>query len=398
MTDTDVASNAPDPRADVARIAGACVIAVLAVVLGYLAITVPGAWFPRAETLAWGARQLALVRGAGTLAGDELVVTASGTDGTVVVSVETDFRTDRYPAIAWAAIDLPEGGDVRLLWRNDVAPARVNSAPLVVESGRPRMAMLADDPAWIGRIKGLALAVATRVDKPLHVRGVAAKPLGAFEVLSDRAREWFAFEPWTGQSIDSVTGGADLQDLPLPAVLALVAVLAVAVAMARARIGRRSGAVVPAVAIAVFALGWALLDVRETANLARQVTSTATRYGGLDWQQKHLAAEDGDVFAFVERARALLPRAPVRIFVAAEAHYHRARAAYHLYPHNVYHDPLRDTLPRAEQVRSGDWLLIYRRPGAQYDPAAKRLRWDGGQPIAAELMLAGDGAALFRAE
>jgi hypothetical protein len=174
--------------------------------------------------------------------------------------------------------------------------------------------------------------------------------------------------------------------------------LALALLLALMLLGRRSLAFVPMALIVLFAGGWLVLDTRSMVNLVRQVTETASRYRGLDWREKHVAAEDGELFAFVERARAELPAAPVRVFVAAEAHYFRGRAAYHLYPHNVFYDPLRDTLPRADQMRSGDWILIFRRRGAQYDAAAKRLRWDAGAPIAAELKLAGSGAALFRVE
>jgi hypothetical protein len=398
MTDTTVQTNAGDPHADHRRLAMVCVIAVLAVALGYVAIAVPGSWFPRADVLGWGARQLQLVRGTGTLVGDELVVTAPGPDGSVLISLETDFRTDQYPGIAWFAIDLPEGGDVRFLWRNDVTPTRVSSVAVTIESGRPRVLSLADHPAWVGRIKGIALLIATRIDKPLHVRGAVAKPMGAFDLLADRAREWFAFEPWTGESIDSVAGGADLQDLPLPVLIVAIVSLALALLLALMLLGRRSLAFVPMALIVLFAGGWLVLDARSMVNLVRQVMETASRYRGLDWREKHVAAEDGELFAFVERARAELPAAPVRVFVAAEAHYFRGRAAYHLYPHNVFYDPLRDTLPRADQMRSGDWILIFRRRGAQYDAAAKRLRWDAGAPIAAELKLAGSGAALFRVE
>ena len=391
-------ANAVEPRSDFARLVAAALVAIVITMLAYVAALTPGAWFPRQDPVAWGARQLALVRGTGSLAGDKLVVTSSGADGSVLISLEADVRSDQYPAIAWSAIDIPEGADVRLLWRNDVAPARLNTAKISVESGRPLPTVLAGNPAWIGRIKGLALLVATRLDKPLHVRGVVAKPMGVFDVLRDRFREWLAYEPWTGESINAVTGGADLQDLPLPALAAAIGALTVAIWFGWTRLARRSVAWLPFAVIGVFVAGSAMLDVRYTWNLVRQVADTAARYKGMDWREKHLAAEDGELFAFIEKARAALPPPPARVFVAAEAHYLRGRAAYHLYPYNVFYDPVRDVMPRADQLRPGDWLLVYQRRGAQYDAAARRLRWDGGEPVAAELTLAGKGAALFRIE
>jgi hypothetical protein len=46
-------------------------------------------------------------------------------------------------------------------------------------------------------------------------------------------------------------------------------------------------------------------------------------------------------------------------------------------------------------MRPGDWILVWQRPGIQYDPAQHKLRWDGQQIVSAEAKLVGDGAALF---
>ena len=38
-------------------------------------------------------------------------------------------------------------------------------------------------------------------------------------------------------------------------------------------------------------------------------------YAGKDWREKHLAAEDGALFEFIEKVRAKLPAAPARVFM-----------------------------------------------------------------------------------
>jgi len=58
----------------------------------------------------------------------------------------------------------------------------------------------------------------------------------------------------------------------------------------------------------------------------------------------------------------------VRLFVASEAIYFRERAAFHLYPHNVYANPHGNELPSPDQVKPGDWMLVYQRRGVQFDP------------------------------
>ena len=80
----------------------------------------------------------------------------------------------------------------------------------------------------------------------------------------------------------------------------------------------------------------------------------------------------------------------------ADEHYLRDRGAYHLYPHNVYYEPYRNAIPASSLMRPGDYFVAYQRRGVQYDPASRRLRWDGGEPVAAELLLTAPGGALFR--
>jgi hypothetical protein len=41
-------------------------------------------------------------------------------------------------------------------------------------------------------------------------------------------------------------------------------------------------------------------------------------------------------------------------------------------------------------------MVVYQRRGVQYDAAQQRLRWEGGAPVSAELLLADAGAAVFR--
>jgi hypothetical protein len=135
-----------------------------------------------------------LTRGTGELTNRGFVVSKPDASGLALLSIATDFRAADYPAIAWAVSDLAEGADVRLLWRSDIRPDRLNSVTLRVAASRGLPALLAGNPAWIGRITGLALAIHDPLAQPAYVLGVVAKPMGATELLRDRVGEWFAFE------------------------------------------------------------------------------------------------------------------------------------------------------------------------------------------------------------
>jgi hypothetical protein len=374
----------------------ALAVAVVVVLLAYLAFSVPASWFPPSPVKQWSARDLTLPRGSGGAVNNELVVTGTDAAGQVYIAAVTDLRARDYATIAWNARDVPLDADVHFIWRTDYAPKRIFSLPVTVEAGRLLPVVVASDAGWLGHVTGIALAVRGAVPQPFVISGVAAKPSGALGVLEDRAREWLAFEPWSGTSINIIAGGDDVQALPLPLLLAVSIALAAAVMLLLRRFRPAAVATNVAAAIAImFAASWLVLDARWTWNLARQVQATLAQYGGKDWRGKHEAAEDGALFAFIQKARAELPAAPVRIFVASDTEYFRERAAFHLYPHNVYAEPRRNVLPAPDRVKPGDWMLVYQRRGVQFDPAAGNLRWDGGAPVAAQMKLRGDGAALF---
>lgn len=372
------------------------VVSTVLCTLGYLALTVPGNWFGRLPTLQWTARELTVTQGAAQFSDDGLRINAPGADGIAIVSVETSFRSAGYAAVAWDTADVPEGLAAALVWRNQYEPGRRFTRPLVVEARRLLPITLADDPNWIGRINGLALVMHGELAKPMLIRGVEAKPMTAAQILRDRVREWLTFEPWSGGSINSRNGGADAQDLPLPFALAAIVGLALMLYALLARWRPRwTGPFRPLVAGGLFVAAWLILDIPWQWNLARQAHATFEKYAGKSWRERHLAAEDGVLFAFIEKARDKLPPPPVRVFMAADGLYFRDRGAYHLYPYNVFFNPYQNTLPDASQMHSGDYLIVFRRKGVQFDPAQKKLRWDGGAPIDAELLFAESGGALF---
>ena len=366
-------------------------------VLGYLALGVQGSWFTSAPALHWTPDAMAVSRGTASLGPEGLVLTAPDAGGTTIVTLTTSLRSSSYPVIAWQSSGVPDNVEAALLWRSDYAPGRVFNRRLTIDAGRIQPFSLESERNWKGTISGLALGLKGSYQKPILVQGATAKTMSAGEVLSDRVREWFTFETWNGASINTIIGGADVQDLPMPFALAVVVGLAALFYAALARwrplwVGPSGGVIIGT----MFVAAWFALDMRLQWNFLRQVESTAKQYAGKSWQERHLAAEDKMVFAFIEKVRDKLPPPPLRVFVVGDEHYFRDRGAYHLYPYNVFFDPWSSTLPPSSAVRSGDYLVVFEPAGTQYEPSQQRLHWGAGPLISAELVLADGGAALFK--
>ena len=186
-----------------------------------------------------------------------------------------------------------------------------------------------------------------------------------------------------------------MQELPLSAVLVLSLLLAVIAWYAWARRRGRAAAWPMAIA-ASFVVAWMVLDIQWIANLTRQVAETREQFGGKDWRARHEAADDGEVFKFIERVRDKLPATPARVFMLADAAPLRGRGAYYLYPHNVLFDPFGNALPRAGSLRAGDYVIVYHRRGVQYNREARRLRFEGGDSVEADMIMVEPGAAVFK--
>jgi len=378
-------------------LAAVFLVSAVLCMLGYLALAAPGPWFGGARTLHWNPGELAVTRGSALRTREGLVISAPDAMQTVVIAINTSFRSRDYALIAWDAAGVPDDVEATLLWSNDYASSRMFRRTLTVEAGRIAPALVVQDRDWLGRINGLALVLQGSFTEPIMLRGAAAKPMSAGQVLGDRLEEWFAFEPWNGTSINTLTGGADTQDLPLPALLAAIAVVAALAYAGLVRLKPHFFESVPGAGVAgLFVIAWVVIDARWQWNLLRQVRVTHAQYASKSWHDRHLAAEDGPVFAFIEKGRAKLPAPPARVFMVADEHYFRDRGAYHLYPYNVYFDPSANSMPPPSAVRPGDYLVVYQRRGVEYDPSRQRLRWEGSAFIDAELLLVDTGAALFR--
>jgi hypothetical protein len=377
--------------------AAAAFVASLAVcAVAYLAFAAPGPWLQAPPSLRWSAQEMTAARGKAQLRPEGLVIAAPDSTGTAVVSLNTTFRARDYPVIAWDASAIPEDVEATVLWYSDIDSSRVFRHALVNEAGRLAPVRLAQDPGWLGRIGGVALVLRGSFTEPIVVRSAAAKAMSAAQVAGERLQEWLQFEPWTGASINGRPEQAQSESLPLPAVLALFAI--VAAALYAGLWWLKSRAFRPALlggVAGLFVTAWFIADAAWEWNLARQASLTRALYGGKTSEERHRAAEDGALFAFMDRVRNKLPPPRARVFIAAELPYFRARGAYHLYPYDVYYDPSSATLPPPGVIRKDDYLVVYQRRGVQYDASERRLRWDGNAPVDADLLITDTGAALF---
>ena len=332
-------------------------LALFACVAGYLALSVPRAWFGGAPQVRWTARELSLARGTGGLKGDSLALTAPDATRTVVVSLVTTLRAQDYSGdrLERSRHTRRRRGGPALVQR---LPARARVLAPVDRRGRPHRAGASRPASATGSATSAAWPWCCAAISPSRssCTASAARPMTAMQVLADRGSEWLAFEPWNGTSINTLTGGADAQDLPLPLLLAAV------VALPRwPTPGSRAGspqrfarARRPPSSPHFFVGAWFLLDARWQWNLAASGRAHAARSTPANHGASATSPPKTDRCSRSSRRCAPSCRAPpVRVFMVADVHYFRDRGAYHLYPYNVYFDPWSDTIAPSSALHPG---------------------------------------------
>lgn len=326
----------------------------------------------------WLGKELQIIEGEGARAGEALAINALSSHGQAIVSSgKVTLAAGRYPVLEYQLKGSLAEMDRVFFWRRAAKPEQLISLPL---EGRSAL-RLAHHSAWRGGIIEFGIGLRGVLPEPVIINAFVFKPDSIATLLTSLWLDWTAFEGWSQRSINFIEGGARNALIPpVPAVAAWAAL-----AMSLYGIGgfflprRRDWHVIGI----IFLLGWLALDGRWQAGLWHQLQETYERYGGKDWKEKRLAAEDATLFKFITSVKAHLPATPQRIFLVVakslkEDPYTRSRARYHLLPHNVHDHGIH--LPGQKYVRAGDYVLLLGPPAElSVDREKQFLQWSEGE-------------------
>jgi hypothetical protein len=365
-------------RRPVARVALAAVGGVLVTVLALLLFYKAGGLSAVASPVVLSGADLQLISGQGEQTPAGLEIHQPGPQGLAAAQGSARLvRAALYRQLSWQVSGLEQGRELRLIWATLAEPH--NARELILPPTGPDGGTLNLDaePHWQGRIVAIGLVVSGPLPQPVVVRRLELRPpvLGIGELLRWAVDEWTAFEDWSQRSIN-YTAGAPLDALfpPVLVVALWVGFSSVLYALLD-RPRRRTGGLAPYVAL--FLLGWLVLDLRWQWDLSQRLDRTVERFAGKEGDERLLAGADGALYQFLLEIRRRLPEKPVRLFIVSVdprdgTAYLAGRARYHLLPHNGYAGLSR--LPRAGEARAGDYVLILSPlPDVGYDPGRRRL-------------------------
>ncbi len=384
----------PDGEATVSHpqwLAAAATLLAIAfcAVLAYAVVTMnTGAWVDGPAPIVVSGSDWIPMQGSGRRDGNGFVLESLGVDRVAILSAKlAPFQAKDFPRVEWTLDSAAPPSRIFFVWQTREHPKRNYSKPLQwLVNGVAPLELRADD-GWTGTVIGVALVVRSDLRAPLRVGSVRLTSPSAAALAGEIFREWGARISLHGYStafpFDSERG----HNLPLLAAVAIAEGLAMAayVLHARQRGWRRDRRVL----WAIFLGGWVLLDLRWQASLWRDVVDQGLPFAGKTSEEKHRAADDSALFALVEKMKAALPAPPARVVLFCDATGICSRAAFFLYPHNVYQaSEWIVTPPDPARLRTGDYLLLVYSRMVGYDPGRHVVVWpDGGTRPVDEIAL-----------
>lgn len=362
----------------------------LVVLLFYLQYNQPVKGMNSAGPLNWNGDALTLSKGQGYSGHGKLVIKELAKEGVAVASLSpATFQADDYPYVNWVITDAAPGVEMELLWHT--AENRTFTRPFVWVPHNESPLQMAEDKNWRGQITGLALVIKGTLATPITVAGISLGSASSQRAPLNTVKKWFALDRWKGTSINYVDEDAVEQGAPPVLTIAAIILLALASYLILAKIR-----ILPlniAVVWGMMFFCWLALDVRWQANLFRQLDLTRQQFSGKSWEDKHLAAEDGQLFDLMQKIKTKLQPTQSHVFLFADDAYTRGRSAYHLLPLNVMSS--RD-LFSAGQFKSGDFIIILGKDDVEFDPSLNLMKWEPQQQLKADLLLLAANNVLLR--
>ena len=308
----------------------------------------------------------------------------------------TPFGADGHPRVDFnlhSTDVLPV--ELVFLWRTQERPNRNFSKQLTWTDTHIAPLDLGPEDGWSGTITGVALVARGVLPRPLVLDSFSVPTVSVASVIGDIAAQWAAFIPIVAAS---VTLPFDAERSHYATLLAIVACGGFFAAAVYWLVTRRALPRDTRVYWAIVVAAWLIVDARFQVNLWRQLARTAAMFAGKSGEEKRLASDDHELYTLMREVSMALPPPPVRVHFIADDLALRTRGSYFLYPQNVYHSMgARAPKPVPDELRSGDYVLLFLTGDLGYEPSTQTLVWrDGRRKPAEEILSRPPGLVLVR--
>ncbi|MEZ5501484.1 MAG: hypothetical protein R3E50_02080 [Halioglobus sp.] len=379
-------------------------IAILSLLLGALAVMAGLTVFFAPPTDAgqavspvyWNATTARVEEGVATIRDGEMQLHLNERGQGTVQLASKPVMASAYPYIHLSLEDAPQDLHVVISWNRAHDPH--SPYTYIVENELRQSLWLAATELreWTGELGALRLYFFGRPGDIVRIRDFSIFPPSPARQLLAIFSDLTEYESWNRAAMNSYAGVAQVSSfypvaLALAFLLLSLAAYATLLLLNRARL-RFNWHVVGLIFLAC----WISLDLVWQNRLLHQLADTYRTFFGKSSQEKLAAGPDASLYTFVAAAKRHLSPRDARVFVSSSDEYQGQRAAYFLYPFNVFWpEPGRDFPPR-NLLRSGDYVVLVRPTTMRFDRTRKKLALTPKTVIAAELVFAGPQGTVVR--
>ncbi len=301
-----------------------------------------------------------------------------------------------YPLLHLVFRQPPQTDALAVLWKSANAGGSPSHYRLSGELGFERWQALTAAPDWHGKPGEFGLIFRGRPGQSVMLEKVQLLPPTTSNRLRLIYADWHAPISWDHTSINRTWGagsfGALLFPVPLIATFFCLSLLFYGAIVAKRATGRFDWQVVAG----LFLFCWLALDVLWQGKFLGQLGETRRLFAGLDAEHKLSVGIDAALVKFATEVKRQVAPDTGRVLVSSDDDYLGMRAAYYLYPLNVYWQRPGKRLPARRYLHAGDYIVLLTPTSLGFEQKDGFLENGRGEVIPVTLIASTAVGALFR--
>jgi hypothetical protein len=356
-------------------------ITVASLLLGALALSAslilffppPGATGQQAPPVTMSTNSAKVLAGTGTLSDGEILLELNAAGMGIINMAGIQIEASRYPFLHLQVEGFSSDPKVAIAWNRGDTGQKSYFSP--VGSHAHGSSWLATNELldWTGSIGSLNLVVVGQAGEVVRVSDFSLFPASPTRQLRALYSDLTRYVPWNRAAMNTHTGVTQVSSFyPIPLLVAYLLLslvgygLLLLVFRATLNFNWR-------VVALIFLACWIILDLSWQNRLLHQLVDTYRTFSGKNTQEKLAVGPDATLYDFVSQVMPLLEPGDTRIFVLGNDKYSGQRAAYYLYPFNVYWPEPGRVLPQQDFFRRGDYVVLIRPTTAVFDGRRNKL-------------------------
>jgi len=379
-------------------------ITVVSLLLGALALIAslilffppPGATGQQAPPVTMSTAGARVLAGTGTLSDGEILLELNAAGMGIINMASLQIEASRYPFLHLNIEGSASDPNVAIAWNRSDTGQRSYFSPAGSHAQGSSWLATNELRDWTGSISSLNLVVVGQASEVVRVSDFSLFPASPTRQLRALYSDLTRYVPWNRAAMNTHTGVTQVSSFyPVPLIVAYLLLslvgygLLLPVFRAKLTFNWR-------VVALIFLACWIILDLSWQNRLMHQLTDTYRTFSGKNTQEKLAVGPDAALYDFVSQVIPLLEPGDTRIFVLGNDKYSGQRAAYFLYPFNVYWPEPGRVLPQQDFFRRGDYVVLIRPTTAVFDARRNKLWIPDTGAFDAQLVVANPAGTALR--